>query len=157
MSNSFPIRCLLNRRRGPCEIAPELQRPLRAPKKATPLVGIRERRDLERHPKLGASWEGFALEAVVRRLGVEWRDCYFWGTHAGAELDLLVVRGRKRWGFEVKRTSAPTVTKSMRMALDDLRLQQLDVVHGGLHTFRLAPRISALALSRLLEDLRPLS
>ena len=121
------------------------------------LLGIRERRDLERHPKLGASWEGFALEAVVRRLGVEWRDCYFWGTHAGAELDLLVVRGRKRWGFEVKRTSAPAVTKSMRIALDDLRLQQLDVVRGGPHSFRLAPRIRALALSRLLEDLRPLS
>jgi predicted AAA+ superfamily ATPase len=121
------------------------------------LLGIRERRDLERHPKLGASWEGFALEAVVRRLGIDWRDCHFWGTHAGAELDLVVVRGRRRWGFEFKRTSAPAVTRSMRIALEDLRLQQLDVVHGGQHTFPLAPRIRAVALSRLLDDLEPVA
>jgi predicted AAA+ superfamily ATPase len=120
------------------------------------LLGIRERRDLERHPKLGASWEGFALEAVVRRLGVDRRECYFWGTHAGAELDLLVVRGRRRWGFEFKRTSAPAVTKSMRTALTDLRLERLDVVHGGPHSFSLARRMRAVALSRLLDDLEPL-
>jgi len=120
------------------------------------LLGIRERRDLERHPKLGASWEGFALEAVVRRLGVDRRECYFWGTHAGAELDLLVVRGRMRWGFEFKRTSAPVVTRSMRVALEDLRLERLDVVHGGPHSFLLAPRIRAVAFQRLLDDLAPL-
>lgn len=120
------------------------------------LLGIRERRDLERHPRLGASWEGFALEAVVRRLGVERRECYFWATHGGAELDLLVLRGRRRWGFELKRTSAPAVTRSMRVALEDLRLERLDVIHGGPHTFPLAPRIRAVALSRLLDDLAPL-
>lgn len=120
------------------------------------LLGIRERRDLERHPKLGASWEGFALDAVVRRLGADWRDCYFWATHAGAELDLLVVRGRRRWGFEFKRTSSPTVTKSMRVALADLRLERLDLVHGGPHTFPLASRMRALAFPRLLDDLAPL-
>lgn len=120
------------------------------------LLGIRERGDLERHPKLGASWEGFALEAVVRRLGVDRRECHFWGTHAGAELDLLVVRGRRRWGFEFKRTSAPAVTRSMHVALRDLRLERLDVVHGGPHTFPLAPRVRAVAFRRLLDDLDPL-
>ncbi len=120
------------------------------------LLGIRERRDLERHPKLGASWEGFALEAVVRRLGVGWRECHFWATHGGAELDLLVVRGRRRWGFEFKRTSAPALTRSMRVALEDLRLERLDVVHGGPHSFLLAPRVRAVAFSRLLEDVAPL-
>jgi predicted AAA+ superfamily ATPase len=120
------------------------------------LLGIRERRDLERHPKLGASWEGFALDAVVRRLGVERRECHFWATHGGAELDLLVVRGRRRWGFEFKRTSAPAVTRSMRVALEDLRLQRLDVVHGGPHTFLLAPRIRAVAFARLLDDVATL-
>jgi predicted AAA+ superfamily ATPase len=120
------------------------------------LLGIRERRDLERHPKLGASWESFALEAVVRRLGVEWRECHFWATHGGAELDLLVVRGRRRWGFEFKRTSAPAVTRSMRVALQDLRLERLDVVHGGPHSFALAPRMRAVAFSRLLDDIPPL-
>jgi predicted AAA+ superfamily ATPase len=121
------------------------------------LLGIRERRDLERHPKLGASWEGFALDAIVRRLGVEPRECHFWATHAGAELDLLVVRGRRRWGFEFKRTSAPAVTRSMRVALDDLRLERLDVVHGGPHSFTLAPRIRAVAFSRLLDDVPTLN
>lgn len=120
------------------------------------LLGVRERRDLERHPKLGASWEGFALDAVARRLGVEGRECHFWATHAGAELDLLVVRGRRRWGFEFKRTSAPAVTRSMHVALQDLRLERLDVVHGGPHTFDMARGIRAVALSRLLDDIAPL-
>ncbi len=93
---------------------------------------------------------------MVRHLGADWRDCYFWATHAGAELDLLVVRGRRRWGFEFKRTSSPAVTRSMRVALADLRLERLDVVHGGPHTFPLAPRIRALAFPRLLDDLAPL-
>jgi hypothetical protein len=120
------------------------------------LLGIRERRDLERHPKLGASWEGFALDAVVGPRGVGRRECHFWATHGGAELDLLVVRGRRRWGFEFKRTSAPAVTRSMRVALEDLRLERLDVVHGGPHTFLLAPRIRAVAFARLLDDVAPL-
>jgi predicted AAA+ superfamily ATPase len=121
------------------------------------LLGIRERRELERHPKVGASWEGFALDAIVRRLGVEPRECHFWATHAGAELDLLVLRGRRRWGFEFKHTSAPAVTRSMRVALDDLRLERLDVVHGGPHSFTLAPRIRAVAFSRLLDDVPTLN
>ena len=121
------------------------------------LLGIHERRDLDRHPKLGASWEGFACEAVVRRLGVDRRECHFWATHAGAELDLLVARGRRRWGFEFKHTSAPSVTRSMRVAIEDLRLERLDVVHGGPDSFALAPRIRAIALGRLLDDLQPLS
>jgi predicted AAA+ superfamily ATPase len=120
------------------------------------LLGIRERRDLERHPKLGASWEGFALEAVVRRLEVDRRECHFWATHGGAELDLLIVRGRRRWGFAFKRTSAPALTRSMHVALQDLRLERLDVVHGGPHSFMLAPRIRAVAFSRLLDEVSPL-
>jgi predicted AAA+ superfamily ATPase len=74
----------------------------------------------------------------------------------GAEIDLLVVRGRRRWGFEFKRTSAPSVTRSMRVALEDLGLERLDVVHGGPHSFVLAPRIRAVAFSRLLDDVSPL-
>ncbi len=120
------------------------------------LLGLETARDVERHPKLGASWEGFALAAVARRLGARPEECFFWATHAGAELDLLVVRGRRRLGFEVKRTDAPRVTKSMRTALADLGLERLDVVHGGEHTFPLDRRIRALALGRVLEDLAPL-
>ena len=68
------------------------------------LLGIKTRSDLERHPKIGASWEGFVIEQVIRWMGFRKEDCFFWATHAGAELDLLVVSGRNRLGFEVKLT-----------------------------------------------------
>lgn len=120
------------------------------------LLGLRTSVDLERHPKLGASWEGFVLNEVVRRLGARPEECFFWRTHGGAELDLLVVRGNQRRGFEIKRTSSPRVTKSMRVALEELRLKRLDVVYEGEKTFPLAPRVRAVPLSRILEDLKPL-
>ena len=65
------------------------------------LLDIDEPRQLFRHPKVGASWEGFCIDAVLRRLGARRGEAHFWATHAGAELDLLVVRGRRRLGFEV--------------------------------------------------------
>ena len=67
------------------------------------------------------------------------------------------MRGRRRWGFEFKRTSAPVVTRSMRVALEDLRLERLDVVHGGPHSFQLARRIRAVAFSRVRDDITPLA
>lgn len=121
------------------------------------LLNLGSREDLERHPKVGASFEGFAIAAVVNRLRARWSECYFWATHAGAELDLLVVRGRRRLGFEIKRTVAPAITPSMRTALADLRLSRLDVIHAGDQTFPLGPKIRAVALSRIAEDLAPLS
>jgi predicted AAA+ superfamily ATPase len=117
------------------------------------LLGVGTADDLERHPKVGASWEGFALACVERALGVRRGESYFWATHAGAELDLLVVRGRQRLGFEFKRNTAPSVTKSMHVALEDLRLDRLDVVHAGRDTFPMAERIRAVALQRLADDL----
>ncbi|MDP2957816.1 MAG: ATP-binding protein [Longimicrobiales bacterium] len=120
------------------------------------LLGVNTARDLEGHPKVGASWEGFALGVVLDHLGARPGEAYFWATHAGAELDLLVVRGRTRLGFEFKRTTAPTVTPSMRAALADLELQRLDVVHGGTATFPLGDRIRAVPLDRVLSDVRPL-
>src|SRR5207247_9112670 len=116
------------------------------------LLGIRTVDDLVRHPKIGASFEGFALNQVVRRLGAERRECFFWATHQGAELDLLVVRGSKRLGFEFKHTIAPSVTKSMRIAATDLRLTRLDVVHLGRETYPLTKGIRAVAFGRLRQD-----
>lgn len=110
------------------------------------LLGVRTTRELEGHPKIGASWEGFALGVVLDRLGARSGEAYFWATHAGAELDLFIVRGRTRLGFEFKRTSAPTVTPSMRAALADLKLQRLDVIHGGRETYPLGDRIRAVPL-----------
>ncbi len=113
--------------------------------------------DMEAHPKLGASWEGFALNQVRLRLGAHPDECYFWATHAGAELDLLVVRGRYRLGFEFKRSSAPRLTRSARTALADLELERLDIVHAGEHTFPLDEKIRAVSIERLWQDLPPLS
>ena len=113
-------------------------------------------RELERHPKIGASWEGFAIRAVVERLGARPEECFFWATHAGAELDLLVVRGGRRLGFEMKRTTAPRITRSMHVALGDLGLAHLDVIHAGDRTFPLGPRMRAVALARVLQDVEPL-
>ncbi len=111
---------------------------------------------VESHPKVGVSWEGFALDAVVTRLGALPEECHFWAAHSGAELDLLVVRGNVRLGFEFKRTTAPATTRSMHVALDDLRLSRVDVVHAGSKSFPMHQKIRAIAFSRLLEDLKPL-
>jgi hypothetical protein len=120
------------------------------------LLNIRTFRDLEVHPKIGASWEGFVIQQIVRQLRVRTDECFFWATHAGAELDLLVVRGRQRLGFEVKRTSSPQITPSMRNALEDLKLKSLDVIHAGEETFRLDKNVRAIALIRLLDDIKRL-
>jgi len=117
------------------------------------LLDLTTERQLASHPKVGASWEGFALDVVTSRLGAEPEECFFWATHSGAGLDLLVMRGRRRIGFEFKRTTSPAVTRSMHVALEDLRLGRLYVVHTGTRSFPLAPRIHALALSRIREDL----
>jgi hypothetical protein len=120
------------------------------------LLNLRSIDDLEGHPKVGASWEGFALVQTVRRLGAQPEECFFWATHAGAELDLLVVRGSKRIGVEFKKTSAPRVTPSMKSAIESLKLQKVYVVHAGEDSFPAAPKIKAVALNRLLADIKPL-
>ena len=112
--------------------------------------------ELEGHPKVGASWEGFVLSELIRRLGARNDECYFWATHTGAELDLLVIRGIKRFGFEIKRTSVPRITPSMRSVLVDLGLESLDIIHAGSKTFPLAEKVRAVAFTRLFEDIRPL-
>ena len=110
-------------------------------------------RDLERHPKLGASWEGLLLQQVTDWLGAESRDRFFWATHAGAEIDLVWIRGRRRWGFEFKRTASPALTRSPITARETLGLQKTFVVHAGDRTFPLHEGVTAVAAARLLEDL----
>lgn len=120
------------------------------------LLNLRTQTDLEGHPKVGASWEGFVLGQIIRQLGARPDECFFWATHGGAELDLLVLSGQQRLGFEVKRTTSPRLTASMRNALSDLKLRRLDVIHAGEQTFPLEKKVQAVALSRLLEDLKPI-
>jgi predicted AAA+ superfamily ATPase len=109
------------------------------------LMGIDTWVGLQRHPKLGASWEGFALMEVLR--AYPRHQAYFWATHAGAELDLLLVRGEERLGFEFKRSDSPSTSKSMHVAIEDLKLKQLTVIHAGESTFPLAENIIAQSLS----------
>jgi predicted AAA+ superfamily ATPase len=117
------------------------------------LLNVPTRDDVESHPKVGASWEGFALGEVITRLGAHPEECFFWATYTGAELDLLVVRGMQRWGFEFKRTVSPRMTRSMRAAFETLGLDRLDVIHAGEHTFPMADQVRAVALRQILGDL----
>jgi predicted AAA+ superfamily ATPase len=119
------------------------------------LLGIDSPQALMRHPKLGASFEGFVLGQVTRRLRARREECFFWATHSGAELDLLLVRGGKRIGFEVKRTDAPVVTASMRSAIETLGLERLDVIHAGPRSFPLSRNVRAIAARDLVEVYRP--
>jgi uncharacterized protein len=112
------------------------------------LLGIADHEALLAHPRSGASWEGFALEQVLRLAQPD--EAYFWATHAGAELDLLLLRGQERVGVEFKRVDSPRVTPSMRIAMNDLRLDRLYVVYPGAHRFMLADGIEAVPLSALL-------
>ena len=114
------------------------------------LLGIAEPAALLRHPKSGASWEGFALEQVLRLARPD--EAYFWATHAGAELDLLMFKAGRRVGVEFKRTDAPVLTPSMRIALHDLALDALYVVYPGERRYRLEERVEAVPLRAVLPQ-----
>jgi predicted AAA+ superfamily ATPase len=108
------------------------------------LLDIRDMGALRSHPRYGASWEGFALEQVLMLYGDS--RAYFWSTRQGAELDLLLFHGGKRLGFEFKCRDAPSMTKSMHIALKDLRLDHLFVVYPGKERYPLHERVEALPL-----------
>ena len=109
------------------------------------LLGITTRRVLEHHPKVGASWEGYAVEEIVKARGTD--EIYYWGTHTGAELDLLLLQRGRRIGVECKRMDAPTLTPSMRTALADLKLDELAVVYPGQRRYTLAKRVEVVPLA----------
>lgn len=111
------------------------------------LLGVADPAALARHPKSGASWEGFALDQVLRIARPD--EAYFWATHAGAELDLLMLKDGRRVGVEFKRSDAPTLTPSMRSALADLGLDALYVVYPGARRYQLADRTQAVPLAAL--------
>jgi predicted AAA+ superfamily ATPase len=117
------------------------------------LLRIPSHGELMGHPKLGASWEGFCLEQILEVTGD--RDAYFWGTHGGAELDLLLFHEGKRIGVEFKFSDTPGTGKSMRVALADLGLDHLYVIHPGKHIFPLDAQITALPLADFLQTLHP--
>lgn len=106
------------------------------------LLGIADQDALLGHPRCGASWEGFVLETMLRRLQPD--ESYFWATHTGAELDALLIKGGVRLGLEIKRADAPRLTPSMRHAMTDLRLDALWVLYPGRHRYPLADRVEVL-------------
>ena len=112
------------------------------------LLGLPNADELQRHPRSGASWEGFALEQVIAIARPD--EAYFWATHSGAELDLLLFKNGRRVGVEFKRTDAPRLTPSMRSALADLSLDALYVVYPGDRRYILAERVEAVPLAALL-------
>jgi len=117
------------------------------------LLGVEAPRDLAAHPKVGASFEGFALEQVLRRLEIPPGDAWYWATQGGAELDLLVIRGARRFGFEFKRTDAPKRTRSMLAALESLQLERIDVIYPGDRAYPMHERIRAVPLEGLVDEL----
>lgn len=111
------------------------------------LAGIHREEELFRHPKLGASWEGYAIEEIIRFFEPD--QAYFWATHNGAELDLFLLKDGKRIGVECKRQDAPRITPSMRIAMEDLRLDELHVFYPGQKSYPLAENITVTPLISL--------
>ncbi len=117
------------------------------------LLGLKTFDDLAGHPKIGASWEGHIVENLINALGVESDQCFFWATHNGAEVDLVIMDGGELRGFEIKRTSSPRITPSIRSAIENLQLSRVDVIHAGNDCFPLSDRVNAISASRLSESI----
>jgi len=111
------------------------------------LLGIRSELDLHTHPKSGASWEGYAIEETIKAAAPD--EVYYWATHGGAELDLLLLKNGRRIGVECKRIDAPRMTPSVRAALEDLELDQLFIVYPGNLAYPIADKVGALPISSI--------
>lgn len=116
------------------------------------LLGLEDREAVLGHPKCGASWEGFCIEQILSLAGHA--DAYFWGTHGGGELDLLLLRGNTRLGFEFKFGDAPTRTRSMTLAMTDLRLDALFVVYPGAVDYPIGSDMKVVSLESCLQMLQ---
>lgn len=119
------------------------------------LLGVKNEQDLFISPKIGASWEGFMLEEVIRLYGARPQECFFWATQSHAELDLLIVQGTTKLGFEFKYTDKPQITKSMRIALDDLKLDRLTILYPGNKSFYLDKKIFVTSLESYIPTSLP--
>ena len=119
------------------------------------LLGLAGLRELQSHPKLGASWEGFIVEQVASMTRLH--DIYFWTTHGGTEIDLLIMRGGQRMGIEAKYTDAPKMTRSIRIAIGDLELDRVFIIYPGPKSFPLEDKVQALSvldIGRIFEELK---
>ena len=116
------------------------------------LLSVRTTRDLATHNKLGASWEGFALEVAARAIGRRNEELFFWATHSGAEVDMFWRERGRNWAIEVKYADAPRLTPSMASAMKDLELARLWVIYPGAQTYALARNVTALPLTAVADS-----
>jgi predicted AAA+ superfamily ATPase len=117
------------------------------------LLGIRAHHDLQTHPKSGASWEGYVIEEAIKSIDPD--EAYFWATHNGAEIDLLLLKNGQRFGLECKRVDAPRLTPSMQIALEDLQLNHLVVIYPGERSYSISEKVTAVPISSLGTDTPP--
>lgn len=116
------------------------------------LLSIENMGQLLSHNKLGASWEGFALECICRILNMDANRLFFWGTHTGAEVDLFWQKGGKNWAIEFKYMDAPKLTKSMQIALEDLSLSHLYIIYPGNDLYQISEKISVVSIKHFTES-----
>ncbi len=113
------------------------------------LLGIRSEKELLMHPKCGASWEGYVIEEALHILRPD--EAYYWATHNGAEIDLMMIKNGRMLGVECKRLDAPKLTPSMRIALQDLQLERILVIYPGTQRYRIADRIEAVPFEEIVR------
>jgi hypothetical protein len=111
------------------------------------LLGIGTQKELFSHPKAGASWEGFVIEQIM--VSQQYDEAFFWSTHQGAEIDLILRRGQKLLGVECKRTDTPRMTPSIRIAVEDVGLTQVAVLYPGTKRYAIADRVEAVPVHAL--------
>lgn len=114
------------------------------------ILGLQTMDDLLRHPKCGASWEGYVIEEIIKAMQPD--DVYFWATHNGAELDLLLFKDGRRFGIEIKRMDAPRMTPSIRAAVEDLGLEHLTVIYPGERRYRLSDQVEVMPMVELIRE-----
>jgi uncharacterized protein len=118
------------------------------------LLGVRSEKELLSHPKCGASWEGYAIEQTIK--ATEPDEVYYWATHSGAEIDLVLIKNGRMLGVECKRMDAPRMTPSMRTALSELGLEQIAVVYPGRNRYALGDGVTAVPLNTVIEGMKGL-
>lgn len=121
------------------------------------LLNISTKEELQVHPKLGSSWEGFAMEEIIKAHHINSEECYFWSTYSDAEVDLLIPQGDKMLGFEFKYVDAPRITKSIQIVMNDLPLEKLHIIYPGEKSYSLSEKIYVSSLKEYLLDIDTLS
>jgi predicted AAA+ superfamily ATPase len=113
------------------------------------LLGIRSEKELLMHPKSGASWEGYVIEETLHQLRPD--EAYYWATHNGAEIDLVMIKGGRMFGVECKRLDAPKLTPSIKIALKDLHLEQILVIYPGSQRYKIADHVEAVPFEEVVR------